>query len=63
MAQSSGKSTKLNFLRVIFTKFFKPLGSIPTDWIDKLADLLKTILVPEEFCKLLPLSVGRRNCP
>jgi hypothetical protein len=45
------------------TKFFKPLGSIPTDCIDKLADLLKTILVPEEFCKLLPLSVGRRNCP
>lgn len=54
MAQNSGKSTNLNFLKIIFTKFFKPLGSIPTDWIDKLADLLKTILVPEEFCNLLP---------
>lgn len=53
MAQSSGKSTKLNFLRVYNLQNSSNLWVyIPTDWIDKLADLLKTILVPEEFCIL-----------
>ena len=62
MAQSSGKSTKLNFLRIYNLQNSSNLQVyIPTDWIDKLADLLKTILVPEEFCKLLSLSVGRLN--